>query len=303
MMMERGKVTLSVPQERPLVYVVVLSWNFKAYTLACLETVFEMTYPNYHVLLVDNASTDGTVPAVREAFPQVEIHVNPEDLGFGQGVNVGLEIALERGVPYILVVTNDTLLEADMLDRLVEAAEGDPGVGMLSPLIYYPGRERIWYAGAYRRRFWPGLTMVGYGLRDKPRYHVRREVDYVTGCVLLLRAEMLQQVGLFHSEYFMYHEDLDLCERARKSGWRILFVPEAIVDHVGSASYGELSPTKWFFMARYIVPFYQRHYRWPRLSFLLYAWWVVTRETVRGNVRVLPSLLRGFWVGWRETFG
>jgi len=286
-----------------MVYVVVLSWNYKDYTLGCLKTIFQMRYPPFHVLLVDNASTDGTVLAAREAFPQVEIQANPQDLGFAGGVNVGLEIALNRGASYVLVVSNDTLLEADLLERLVDAAEANPKAGLVSPLIYYPGRERIWYAGAYRRRFWPGVSMPGYGLRDRPRYHVRREVDYATGCVLLMRAEALRRAGLFDRAFFMYYEDLDLCERVRRAGWRILFVPDAVVEHLGSASYGELSATKWSLIARYSAQFYQRYYRWPRLSLALYLGWVAVREIVRGNARVLGPWLRGAREGWRETFG
>ncbi len=285
-----------------MVYVVVLSWNFREYTLNCLESVVRMRGCDFRVLLVDNASTDGTVPAVRERFPQVQVHVNPEDLGFAGGVNVGLRIALEQGATYVLLVSNDTVLEPDLLERLVEAAEAEPAVGILSPLIYYPGRERVWYAGAYRRRFWPGISWLGYGLRDRPRYHVRRQVDYVTGCVLLLRAAMLRQVGLLDTTFFMYYEDLDLCERARRAGWQLLLVPAAVVDHIGSVSYGEFSATKWFHLARYAPEFYRRYYRRPRLAVLLYMGWVFMRETLRGNTRVLSPLWRGFWGGWEEAF-
>lgn len=286
-----------------MVYIVVLSWNYQAYTLGCLESIARLRGPEFHVLLVDNASTDGTVEAVRQAFPQVEIQVNDEDLGFARGMNVGMELALQRGAEYVLIVSNDTVLDEGALEGLVAAAESAPDVGIVSPLIYYPGRELVWYASGYRRRFWPGLRMEGFGVRDRPRYHVRREVDYVTGCVLLLRSAMLAEVGFFDPAFFMYHEDLDLCERARRAGWRILVAPEAIVEHLGSASYGEFSPTKWTFWGRYTVPFYQRHYRWPRLSLVVYIGWVIVRETLRGNGRIVRPLLRGVREGWQEFFG
>lgn len=291
-------------EDEPLVYAVVLSWNFKEYTLRCLESISRINYPNLHILLVDNASSDDTVPAVREMFPQVEIHVNPEDLGFAKGINVGLRIALERGVSYILIVSNDTVLEPDLLRWLMEAMYSDPKVGIVSPLIYYPGCRRVWYAGAYRRRFWPGVTLLGYGRPDHPRYHRRREVDYATGCVLLLRSEMLREIGLFEETFFMYFEDLDLCERARRAGWHILMEPRATMEHIGSISHeGEFSATKWFYIARYSVEFYRRYYRYPHLSLFLYLGWVVVRETLlRGNVRILPPIWRGFRVGWQETY-
>lgn len=286
-----------------MIYIVVLSWNFQEYTLRCLESIFRLKGADFHVLLVDNASGDGTVPAVREAFPQVEIHVNPEDMGFARGINVGLRMALDRGAAHILIVSNDTVLEPDLLRWMLEAMESAGRVGIVAPLIYYPGRERLWYAGAYRRRFWPGVTLPGYGQMDRPRYHRRREVDYATGCVLLLRAEMLRQIGLFEESFFMYFEDLDLCERARRAGWRILMEPRATMEHIGSVSYGEFSAAKWFHIARNSVEFYRRYYRRPRLSLFLYLGWVTVRETLRGNFQILPSLWRGLRLGWRETYG
>jgi len=175
---------------------------------------------------------------------------------------------------------------------------------MVSPLIYYPGKERIWYAGAFRRRFWPGITMLGYGLKDQPRYHVHEkvEVDYVTGCVLLLRVDMVREIGAFDPTFFMYYEDLDLCERARQAGWHILLATRAQIVHLGSASYGEYSANKWFYMARYTPTFYRRYYRWPRLSTIVYAAWILLRETLGGNPRVIRPFVRGFRQGWRETF-
>ncbi|MBN1484507.1 MAG: glycosyltransferase family 2 protein [Chloroflexia bacterium] len=285
-----------------MTYIVVLSWNFKDYTLGCLESVLQMRGPTAQVLLVDNASTDGTVPAVRQAFPQVEIQVNPEDLGFARGMNRGIKVALERGAEHVMLVSNDTILAEDTLEIMLQAMESDPQVGMVSPLIYYPDRERIWYAGAYRRRFFPGLVMPGYGQPDQPRYHVRREVDYATGCVLLLRADMLRQIGAFDPTFFMYYEDLDLCERARAAGWRILLASDAEIVHLGSASYGEYSTTKWTYMARYTPTFYRRYYRWPRLSATIYAAWVLLRESLRGNYKIVRPFLRGFWRGWKEAF-
>ncbi len=286
----------------PLVYVVILNWNRREDTLNCLHAVLSMDYAPMHVLLVDNASSDGTVEAVRQAFPQVEVLVNPQNLGFAGGMNQGLGVAVQRAAPYVLLLNNDTVVEEDMLRRLVETAGGDSRIGIVSPYIYYPGRKRVWFAGAYRRRFWPGIRMPGYGLKDRPRYHRRRYTDYVTGCAMLLRSETVRQVGFFETDYFMYHEDLDLCERVRRAGWRIVLEPTAVMEHIGSASTGERSPEKWFYLARCIVPFYQRYYRWPRLSLAFYVAWVVLRETVKGNVAVLPAYLRGITLGWRESF-
>ena len=287
----------------PQVYLIVLNWNRRDDTLRCLGSLLAMDYADFHVLLVDNASTDDTVEAVRAAFPQVEILVNPENLGFSGGMNRGLEVALARQVPYVLLLNNDIVVEPDMLARLVRTAQSDERIGVVSPLIYYPGRRRVWFAGGYRRRFWPGRSLPGHGLRDRARYHRRREVDYATGCAMLVRTEVLRQVGLFEAKHFMYHEDFDLSERICRAGWRIVLEPAAQMEHYASISTGgEYSPEKWFYLARYLVPFYRRYYRWPRLSLALYTVWVVVRELLKGNARVIPPYLRGTVVGWREQF-
>lgn len=286
----------------PPVCVVVLNWNRRDDTLACLDSVLAMSYPAMDVLLVDNASTDGTVEAVRQAFPRVEVRVNPTNLGFAAGVNEGLRVALQGQAGYILLLNNDTLVAPDMLERLVRAAENDPTIGIVSPLIYYPGRTKVWFAGAYRRRFWPGISTPGYGFRDRARHHRWRDIDYATGCAMLLRPQLLREIGLFDPTYFMYHDDLDLCERARRAGWRIVLEPSAQMEHHSAASTGERSPEKWFFLGRYIVPFYRRYYRWPRLSLVLYAGWVCLREVLKGNWKVVRHFLRGVVGGWKEVF-
>ncbi len=284
--------------DKPQVAIVILNWKRPDDTVACLRSLASSTYTDWRAIVVDNASGDGSVEKIRAAVPQVEVLVNESNLGFAGGVNAGITRAMADGFSYILVLNNDIEVDPAALGLLLYAAEARPRAGILSPLILYAEGGRVWFAGSYRRRFLPGVSLPGYR-RHRSFSSQVFAADYVTGCAMLLRREMLEQVGLLDSTYFMYWDDLDLCERARRAGWQILVAPEAVIHHRVSASTGEESPLKWSYLGRYVPTFYQRYYRWPRLSMLVYAAWVVLREVLRGNAGVVRPFLKGFGEGWR----
>ncbi len=281
------------------VAVIILNWKRPQDTLACLHSLAASDYPAWEALVVDNASGDESIPCIRAAFPQVKILETERNLGFAGGCNVGLRYALTGNFSYIFLLNNDVEVEPLALSTLVATAESYPRAGILSPLILYADGGRIWFAGAYRRRFLPGISMPGYRRRKRLSPHPR-PIDYATGCAMFLRREMLQEVGVLDESYFMYWEDWDLSERARGAGWQVLLVPTAVVRHHVSASTGEDSPTKWYYLGRYLPTFYRRYYLRPRFSILTYAAWVVVREVLRGNGRVVKPFLQGCGEGWRN---
>jgi GT2 family glycosyltransferase len=276
---------------------VTLNWNRAPDTVACLHALEEAGLPLAQAVVVDNGSADDSVAIIRAAYPQAQLLANALNLGFAAGVNVGLRWALEAGFPFVLLLNNDAQVTPDAPRILLEAAERYPRAGILSPLIRYAEDGRIWFAGSYRRRFLPGEHWPAYR-SHRTLSPTPRPIDYATGCAMLLRADMLREVGLFDDAYFFYWEDLDLCERARRAGWQVLLVPEAVVHHHVSASLGEESPAKWTYLGRYVPTFYRRYYRWPAASLLVYATWVVIRETLRRNSAAVKPFLRGIAAGW-----
>jgi GT2 family glycosyltransferase len=293
---------------KPRVYVIVLSWNRREDTLACLRSVLDSDYPSQRLLLVDNASTDGTITAVREQFPGLETLVNERNLGFARGCNAGLRYTLERGADYVLLLNNDTLVDSAMLSYLAQAAEEDPLRGPLGPRIFFLEEPtRIWSEGAYCRP----LTKAWYGhhhgllAKDLPPPAAIRPVDYVTGCAMLLSRQFLDRVGLFDPEFFFYYEDLDLCLRAKKAGFQPVCVPQAQIWHRVSASAGPGSPQQRYHLARSSVRFYRKHTPPPLLPLILlwrlgsatkavaqYLWW--------GKREAAWSYLRGLHHGLRD---
>jgi len=231
--------------EFPLVYIVVLTWNGRADTLECLQSLRHLTYSNARILVVDNASEDGTADAVRSSFPATELIVNNSNLRFAQGNNAGIEYSLERGADYVLLLNNDTTVEPEFLTRLVEVAQNDRLVGIAGPKIYYYGHQKqIWSAGG-KIDWWRGwISHIGIREMDGDQYNTLREVDYITGCCMLVKRRVIDTVGTLDEKFYLYGEDVDWCIRARRAEFKVIYVPSSHIWHkVSASSDGHLS---WF---------------------------------------------------------
>ena len=216
----------------PRVLIIVLCYNGVDLTLACLESLGRISYPDADVLVVDNASSDGTPARVRAAFPRAEVIETGVNGGFAAGNNVGLRRALERGYDYALLLNNDTEVAPDFLDLLVAAAEADPQIGAAGPLIcYYEQPEVIWSAGGVIDWRNGTSSMRGIGERDSGQYAAPAQVDFVTGCALLCKRAALERAGLLDERFFMYYEETEWCVRIGRAGMRIVHVPAARLLH------------------------------------------------------------------------
>ncbi|MFQ5864019.1 MAG: glycosyltransferase family 2 protein [bacterium] len=284
-----------------LVHVIILNWNGKHDTLECLRSLEKVAYPNFRICLVDNASSDGTIEAVREHFPDVKIIINSENLRFARGNNIGLQHALEHGADYVLLLNNDTIVDPLLLQELVNVAESNANIGMVGPKIYhYDQPNLIWSAGG-DISFWQG-KIAHRGLRkvDAPKYNRISEVDYLTACALLIRKEVIQKVGLLDPSYFMYTEDADWCERTRRAGYKLFYVPSAKVWHkISATSGGGLTSFKAFHKVKSSFLFftkYARWYHWLTIPFFvsMSTLWFVSQQLLKGNFSTISSLFRGF---------
>ena len=236
-----------------MVTIIVLNWNGLADTSACLESLARLDDGVAHeVLVVDNGSTDGSPSVIRERFPGVHVVETGKNLGFAGGNNVGLRWALERGSEYALLPNDDTEVAPDFLRLLVEVAGSDPRIGMLGPTIYYYAEpQTVWSAGGsvdWRR----GTTrMVGVGEQDTGQFgESPREMDFITGCALLVKRDVLQRVGLLDERFFTYYEDTEWCVRARRAGFKSVHVPRAKVWHKIPLDARESSTTVHYYMTR-----------------------------------------------------
>ncbi len=216
---------------RPRVWVVIVNWNGREDTLACLRSLESLDYRGHDVLVVDNGSQDGSVEAIRASFPSVTVMENGRNLGFAGGNNVGIAHAVDRGADYVLLLNSDTEVAPGLLSALVEVGEADPTVGMLGPKIYYYDAPNvIWSAGGTVDAW--GRT--GHLRADEPddgSPEGVRLVDYVTGCAILVKRCVVERIGAFDERFFAYFEETEWCARARRAGYKVAYVPSGVVWH------------------------------------------------------------------------
>ncbi len=219
---------------------VVLGWNGRDDTLACLGALRAATYPDLSFVVVDNASTDGGPDAVAAEFPEATLIRLDENRGFAGGVNVGVDAALESGADAVLLLNNDAVVDAGFLEPLVEAVR--PGVGAACAQILDGDGSRIWYAGAaYDPRHGHQGRHTGYGQPPLAPDVAPYATDRACGGAMLVPRSALELVGALDETLFAYAEDVDWSLRARDAGLRIVVVPASIVRHRVSASTGGAS--------------------------------------------------------------
>ena len=214
---------------------VVLSWNRRDDTLACLESL-----RGIETVCVDNGSTDGSAEAVAESFPEVELIRHGENLGYAAGNNAGIRLALERGADWVWLVNNDAVVDAGAAAALEEAARVRPDAGVLACKVYFAEPpDLLWYAGG-RFNLLLGYSgrQDGYGQRDDGRFDALRDVERATGAAMAISRAAIERAGLLDEDLFAYVEDVEWCLRIRRAGFAVVFVPGARVWHRVSASTG-----------------------------------------------------------------
>ena len=243
---------------QPLIDVVILNWNLPHDTNLCVQSVLRSDYPAFRVIVVDNGSTDENQALLDVSDERVTLICTQANLGFAGGCNAGIRYALEHQSDYVLLINNDTTIAPDMLAHLVEPFKHHSDLGVVGPLIYYASEPtKVWFSG---ERFWRKLYVVRLGLRLKDSYTELEEVDFVSGCGMLVPRQVWETVGLLDPAYFMYYEDLDFCVRVKQHGFWLACAPQAHMWHAVSASSGgSASPAKQRFQVRSSLIFYQRH--------------------------------------------
>lgn len=283
------------------VWAVILAHNEVAYTRECLTSILALDPPADRVLLVDNASTDGTAARVAEEFPQVDVLSLPENRYFAGGVNAGLERALAGGAGSVLLLNNDLVLEREALGILARALEEDPSRGAVGPkLFFYDSPDRIWFAGGVISRGTGLLRHRGVHRKDDAFRDGARAVDYLSGAAVLLSRRALETAGLLDPSYVMYVEDADWSARARRAGFVLWYEPRARGwHHVSVTSGGGLTPLKAYYRLRSGALYLSRHAaRWERpVALLFYGAWTLSllaRAAARGRRDVASALVLGY---------
>jgi GT2 family glycosyltransferase len=244
----------------PLTYIIVLNWNGWQDTMECVESCSKLTYPNFQILIVDNGSTDGSVMQLHERFPAIELLQTGKNLGFAGGNNVGIRHALEQGADYIWLLNNDTIVDPSALSELVHIAQLDDNVGIVGSKIFYYGKpDVIWFAGGWIRYSTGNCGHIGQQEKDKDRFEKVTEADYITGCSLLIKSNVINKVGLMDERFFLYYEDADWNLRVKEHKFKIYYVPSSKVWHKVSMAVGMGSPAAQYYLTRNSLLFTLKH--------------------------------------------
>ena len=223
----------------PLISIVLVNWNAKEDLIECLKSVFLSEYRNFRVILVDNASADGSVEAVEKRFPNVTTLTNHRNLGYTKGNNIGLRKAIEFAAPYTFFLNTDTVIDKKLLGELVCAMEKESCVGISGPKIYfYDNPDTIQYAGGRLKPIAARIQAIGIGEKDQGQYDVPKEVDFISGCAMFFRTNLVDEIGFFDEDYYHGFEDVDFNVRCRKKGYTIKYIPVGRVWHKLAASSG-----------------------------------------------------------------
>lgn len=273
----------------PLVFIILVNWNGKRETLECLASLKGISYKNHKIIVVDNASSDGSVETFRSQFQDVIVLPMHENFRFAGGNNAGMKFALEQGAEFLCLLNNDTTVDEDFLKHLVARLSSDAKIGMTAPRIYYHDEpNRIWFAGG-EISMWTG-TMRHSGIReiDNGQFSVSREIDYATGCCILTKREVVEKVGVLDESFFMYTEDADWSLRVRRAGYAVVYEPESKVWHkLSVASGGHLSFYKMKNKFLSNLRFFFRHATLPQK--LVFPWLNVVVNTWAAMKYLLPA--------------
>jgi len=256
-----------------VVSMIIVSWNTKNYLIQCLNTLAPETCPYpMEIIVVDNASTDGSAEWVAQYFPHVRLIQNAANLGFAKANNIGASLSQGQ---YLCFINSDVKVRENCITRLVDYCEKNPGVGMAGPHIFggdgktqrtcrgFPGLWNMFCRALALDTVFPEVKLfTGYSLSYWPQNDLQT-VDILSGCFWLVRRAAIQQTGLLDESFFMYGEDMDWCKRFREAGWSLAFVPTAEAIHFGGASSAN-DPIRFYVeMQRADLQYWKKHHPTP----------------------------------------
>ena len=216
-------------KEFPLVSIIIVTWNKKKKVIRCLNSVKGITYPSLEIIVVDNNSTDGTKEEIEKKFAEVVLVKNKINLMAAGGKNTGINHATGN---FLFFLDCDNVVDKNAVTELVKIISQDIENGIVGPKMYYcKDPERIWFAGATINLTTSKTTYLGINKLDKGQYERIQETGHFPNA-FMVRKEVIGKIGGFDADNFkMHYEESDFCLRAKRAGFKLLFVPTAKVWH------------------------------------------------------------------------
>jgi len=263
----------------PLVSVVIVNWNGMKYIGDCLDSILHQTYSRIEIIVVDNASSDGSPELIRKKYPMVKVIDSGSNRGFAGGTNLGIRAAMGE---LIALFNQDAIAEERWLEKLVECMEvSDDVAGVAGKIYYWTGKrsdKKIFCS-------WPKIDPVSAYAINFYGNEPMADVDYLPGCAMLLRKCAIDKIGLLDEGYFLYFEETDWCARAIRAGYRLMYTPDAEAWHVVSASISN-SNVKLAYIMRNRIRFALKNFDKRYIPGFV---WAFSRETVKAMTRGLNT--------------
>lgn len=285
-------------QQFPEVAIVILNYNGRTFLEQFLPSVLETTYPNYSLYIADNGSTDDSLEWLRATYPQIPIIDLESNHGFAKGYNLGLQ---QVEAPYYILLNSDVEVTPGWIDPIIELMERDPSVGACQPKIKsYHDKSLFEYAGACGG--W--LDNLGYPFcrgrifniveKDEGQYDNTQEVFWATGAALFIRSQLFHRIGGFDEDYFAHSEEIDLCWRIKRAGYKIMVRPRSVVYHVGGGTLNYMNPHKTYLNFRNSLFTILKNERAEKLL------WLLPYRLMLDGVAGMLFLFQGKWAHIRS---
>ncbi|QHT72076.1 glycosyltransferase family 2 protein [Rhodocytophaga rosea] len=292
---------MHISRQLPLVSIITVNYNKISVTREFLQSIQRITYPHYEVIVVDNASIEAGFDELKNEFPAVIFIKNPFNTGFAGGNNVGVKVA--KGA-FLLFLNNDTEVETSFLKPLVDCLLSDERIGMASPKIkYFDSPDIIQYAGGVAINRVTGRgRFIGNKEKDSSAFIENTPTELIHGAAMMVSRKLLDTIGPMDEQYFLYYEELDWCERAKKAGFSLYFVGQSVVYHKESTSVGKNSALRTYYLTRNRLLFIRKNFRgfsfWSSITFFFL---VAFPKNIffclfTGKIKLLVAFIKGvFW--------
>lgn len=299
------------------VVAVIVTWNKRDYVLRCIDSILASSYPLKKIIVIDNASTDGTSQVIKERFGESDLLylvVNETNTGGSGGFYKGIEVALEYHPDYLWLLDNDIVVAQNTLQELVWVAEKEAKVGIVGSKVYFSELPNLVWSLGVKVSYWLATKrVIGDKILDYGQFEEILEVDYVPMCSMLLNREVIDKIGSVDPSYFVYSDDADFCSRAKQAEFRVLSASGSIAWHDVTLNSGSLSPFAAYYYTRNNIHFFLKFsptwYK-PVTTVLLFLF--LTRRLL-ATVKYWPGLdrfvqiekatLAGFSDAWRGKRG
>ncbi|MEQ8361789.1 MAG: glycosyltransferase family 2 protein [Cyclobacteriaceae bacterium] len=282
----------------PLISIIILNYNQLEVTCEFLNSAKSLTYPNYEIILVDNASSDDPTLHINKYYPEVHLIVNDKNYGFTGGNNIGMKAAKGE---YFFIVNNDTEVNSNLLEMLLEPFYMDESIGMVSPKIkFYHQPDLIQYAGFTKINPFTGRNKaIGSKERDTGQYDQGGYTNYAHGAAMLVKREVTEKVGMFPDHFFIYYEELDWSAHTKRAGFEIYYQPKAEILHKESVTMGKESAIKAYYHNRNRILFMRRNSNpFEFLCFLFFLILLIIPKSIiqyiiKGQKEHLTNFIKG----------